>query len=83
MKLEYDKKVASLNRLETRGVNTVSLERKKAAVSHQQTRYTVDMMSMDSTVSEINRLRDEQLHPKLVELVDGLVMLLHHIYNIL
>lgn len=72
MKLEYDKKVASLNRLESRGVNTVSLERKKAAVSHQQTRYTVDMMSMDSTVSEINRLRDEQLHPKLVELVYGM-----------
>lgn len=83
MKLEYNKKVASLNRLETRGVNTVSLERKKAAVSHQQTRYTVDMMSMDSTVSEINRLRDEQLHPKLVELVDGMAtmwetMRIHH-----
>jgi hypothetical protein len=29
------------------------------------------MQSMDSTVSEINQLRDEQLYPKLVELVDG------------
>jgi len=29
------------------------------------------MQSMDSTVSEINRLRDEQLYPKLVALVDA------------
>jgi hypothetical protein len=31
------------------------------------------MQSMDSTVSEINRLRDKQLYPKLMDLVDGWV----------
>lgn len=71
MKLEYQKKVASLNKLKKRGTSTDSLERTKAAVSHLHTRYIVDMQSMDSTVSEINRLRDEQLYPKLVALVDG------------
>ncbi|PPD91100.1 hypothetical protein GOBAR_DD11961 [Gossypium barbadense] len=39
--------------------------------------------SMDSTVSEVNRLRDEQLYPKLVMLVDGMAnmwasMCIHH-----
>ncbi|KAI3455413.1 hypothetical protein Pfo_012076 [Paulownia fortunei] len=72
MKLEYQKKVASLNKLKKRGSNTEALERTKAAVSHLHTRYIVDMQSMDSTVSEINRLRDEQLYPKLVALVDGM-----------
>ncbi|PIN10817.1 hypothetical protein CDL12_16588 [Handroanthus impetiginosus] len=72
MKLEYQKKVASLNKLKKRGSNTEALERMKASVSHLHTRYIVDMQSMDSTVSEINRLRDEQLYPKLVALVDGM-----------
>ncbi|KAJ6415927.1 hypothetical protein OIU84_004673 [Salix udensis] len=71
MKYEYQRKVNSLNKQKKRGTNTESLEKLKAAVSHLHTRYIVDMQSMDSTVSEINRLRDEQLYPKLVQLVDG------------
>lgn len=72
MKLEYQKKIASLNKLKKRGASTDHLERTKATVSHLHTRYIVDMQSMDSTVSEINRLRDEQLYPKLTQLVDGM-----------
>ncbi|XP_021829226.1 uncharacterized protein LOC110769532 [Prunus avium] len=82
MKFEYQKKVASLNRLKKRG-NSEASEKAKAAVSHLHTRYIVDMQSMDSTVSEINSLRDRQLYPKLVQLVEGMatmweVMRDHH-----
>ncbi|KAJ6711617.1 hypothetical protein OIU79_007953 [Salix purpurea] len=73
MKYEYQRKVNSLNKQKKRGTNSESLEKLKAAVSHLHTRYIVDMQSMDSTVSEINQLRDEQLYPKLVQLVDGMV----------
>ncbi|KAL0010482.1 hypothetical protein SO802_005590 [Lithocarpus litseifolius] len=72
MKFEYQKKVASLNRHKKRGNNSEALEKAKAAVSHLHTRYIVDMQSLDSTVLEINRLRDEQLYPKLVQLVEGM-----------
>ncbi|KDP37214.1 hypothetical protein JCGZ_06270 [Jatropha curcas] len=72
MKFEYQKKVASLNKQKKRGSNAESLEKLKAAVSHLHTRYIVDMQSMDSTVAEINRLRDEQLYPRLAQLVDGM-----------
>uniref|UniRef100_A0A2P2JDI8 Uncharacterized protein LOC105108845 n=1 Tax=Rhizophora mucronata TaxID=61149 RepID=A0A2P2JDI8_RHIMU len=72
MKYDYQKKVALLNKQKNRGINSESLEKLKAAVSHLHTRYIVDMQSMDSTVLEINRLRDEQLYPKLVRLVDGM-----------
>lgn len=75
MKLEYQKKIASLNKLKKRGASTDHLERTKATVSHLHTRYIVDMQSMDSTVSEINRLRDEQLYPKLVQLVEGMAIM--------
>ncbi|KAJ6394556.1 hypothetical protein OIU77_023707 [Salix suchowensis] len=73
MKYEYQRKVNSLNKQKKRGTNSESLEKLKAAVSHLHTRYIVDMQSMDSTVSEINQLRDEQLYPKLVDLVAGMV----------
>ncbi|EHA8587421.1 nitrate regulatory gene2 protein [Cocos nucifera] len=72
MKIEYQRKVALLNRQKKRGVSAEALQRTKAAVSHLHTRYIVDMQSMDSTVSEVECLRDNQLYPKLVELVDGM-----------
>lgn len=71
MKIEYQKKVAMLNKKKQRNTSSDSLEKIKAAVSLLHTRYIVDMQSMDSTVSEINHLRDERLCQKLVELVDG------------
>lgn len=72
MKIDYQKKVSLLQKQKKRGVKLETLEKTKAAVSHLHTRYIVDMQSMDSTVSEINRLRDRQLFPKLVDLVDGM-----------
>lgn len=71
MKFEYQRKVATLNKLKKKGTNSEALEKAKATVSHLHTRYIVDMQSLDSTVSEINRLRDQVLYPRLVQLVDG------------
>ncbi|XVF69473.1 hypothetical protein PTKIN_Ptkin11bG0085100 [Pterospermum kingtungense] len=83
MKLEYKRKVAWLNKKKKHGASVESLEKTKAVISHLHMRYIVDMQSMDSTVSEVNRLRDEQLYPKLVMLVDGMgnmwaSMCVHH-----
>jgi hypothetical protein len=71
MKIEYQKKIASLNKQKKRGRNSEALEKTKAAVKYLHTRYMVDFQAMDSTSSEIQRLRDEQLYPNLVELVEG------------
>ncbi|KAI4324732.1 hypothetical protein MLD38_030189 [Melastoma candidum] len=83
LKYEYTRKVALLSKQKKRGSNSESSEKLKAAVSHLHTRYIVDMQSMDSTVMEIKRLRDEQLYPKLLQLVDGMAkmwetMRIHH-----
>ncbi|CAN8265147.1 unnamed protein product [Cochlearia groenlandica] len=83
MKIEYQKKVSLLNRHKKRGASVETVEKTKAAVSHLHTRYIVDMQSMDSTVSEVNRLRDDQLYPRLVSLVEGMAkmwtnMCIHH-----
>lgn len=72
MKIEYQRKVAVLNKRQKQGTHSEALEKAKAAVGHLHTRYIVDMQSMDSTVSEIAHLRDDHLYPKLVSLVDGM-----------
>ncbi|KAL2236063.1 UNVERIFIED_CONTAM: Protein ALTERED PHOSPHATE STARVATION RESPONSE 1 [Sesamum indicum] len=72
MKLEYQRKVAVLNKLKKRNASSEQLEKAKAAVSHLHTRYIVDMQSLDSTVAEVNDIRDKQLYPKLVALVQGM-----------
>ncbi|KAK7294184.1 hypothetical protein RJT34_17069 [Clitoria ternatea] len=83
MKFEYQRKLATLNKLKERGTNSEALEKAKVTVSRLHTKYIVDMQSLDSTVSEINRLRDRQLYPRLVQLVDAMttmweVMRAHH-----
>ncbi|KZV42003.1 hypothetical protein F511_14317 [Dorcoceras hygrometricum] len=69
IKQEYQRKVAVLNKLKKRKASSEQLEKAKAAVSHLHTRYIVDMQSLDSTVSEVNDIRDKQLYPKLVSLI--------------
>ncbi|XP_020274621.1 uncharacterized protein LOC109849215 [Asparagus officinalis] len=81
MKIDYQRKVALLNKQKKRGASPESIEKTKAAVSHLHTRYIVDMQSMDSTVHEIQRLRDEQLYPKLVELVDEMAKMWETMYS--
>ncbi|KAK4778025.1 hypothetical protein SAY87_018212 [Trapa incisa] len=85
LKIEYQKKVAMLNKKKQSGTNPNSLEKIKATVSHLHTRYVVDMQSLDSTVAEINRLRDERLYQRLVQLIDGMArmweIMKEHYYN--
>ncbi|XP_062181264.1 protein ALTERED PHOSPHATE STARVATION RESPONSE 1-like [Phragmites australis] len=83
MKLEYQRKVALLNRQKRHNAAIEVLEKTKAAVTHLHTRYIVDMQSMDSTVSEIQHLRDNQLYPRLLDLADRMAkmwedMHMHH-----
>ncbi|KAG8043150.1 hypothetical protein GUJ93_ZPchr0585g33750 [Zizania palustris] len=83
MKLEYQRKVALLNRQKKNNAATEVLEKTKAAVTHLHTRYIVDMQSMDSTVAEIEHLRDNQLYPRLLDLADRMAkmwedMHIHH-----
>ncbi|KAL6639055.1 hypothetical protein ACP70R_022785 [Stipagrostis hirtigluma subsp. patula] len=83
IKMTYQRKLAVLNKKKQRGVSSSSVEKTKSVVSHLHTKYIVDLQTMESTVAEINRLRDQQLYPKLLELVKGMghmwdAMYVHH-----
>jgi Protein of unknown function (DUF632) len=71
MKMAYNEKLTSLNKKKKRGASSSSIERTRSFASHLHTKYVVAMQTMESTLSEIDRLRDSQLYPKLVELVEG------------
>ncbi|GLJ38758.1 hypothetical protein SUGI_0790170 [Cryptomeria japonica] len=81
MKIEYQKKIALLNKQKKRGRNSEGLEKTKAAVKYLHTRYMVDFQAMDSTSSEIKRLRDDQLYPHLVYLVAGMAKMWKSMYD--
>ncbi|KAJ3676303.1 hypothetical protein LUZ60_003715 [Juncus effusus] len=81
MKIEYQRKVVLLNKQKKNGASLEALEKTKAAVSHLHTRYIVDMQSMDSTVAEIQQLRDGALYPRLVSLTDGLAEMWRAMYH--
>ncbi|KAL5072675.1 hypothetical protein RYX36_011659 [Vicia faba] len=59
-KSEYQRKVATINKLEKIGKNIEMLEKEKAA------------LIIGLKISEINLLRDQQLYQKLEQLVDGM-----------
>lgn len=75
MKMAYNERLALLNKKKKRGASSGSIERTKSIVSHLHTKYVVATQTMESTLSEIDRLRDSQLYPKLVELVEGYIAL--------
>ncbi|XP_058728975.1 nitrate regulatory gene2 protein-like [Vicia villosa] len=83
-KSEYQRKVITINKVEKRGKNIETLEKEKAALSHLDSVHIVDMQLLDSTISEINLLRDQQLYQKLVHLVDGMATMwgtMHYHYK--
>ncbi|KQK20360.1 nitrate regulatory gene2 protein [Brachypodium distachyon] len=81
IKMEYQQKLAVLNKKKQRGASSSSLEKSKSAASHLHTKYVVDLQTMESTIAEINRLRDQQLYPKLLELVNGMWQMWDKMYG--
>ncbi|KAJ3691891.1 hypothetical protein LUZ61_000016 [Rhynchospora tenuis] len=81
MKIEYQRKIALLNKQKKNSASIEALEKTKAAMNHFHTRYIVDMQILDCTVSEIQHLRDNQLYPKLVALADGMSKMWGEMYK--
>ncbi|KAJ3669347.1 hypothetical protein LUZ60_011297 [Juncus effusus] len=70
MKMAYFEKLDVLNKKKKRGAGPGSLEQAKTVASHLHTKYVVATQTVESTLNEIDRLRDSQLYPKLDNLVE-------------
>ncbi|KAH9294954.1 hypothetical protein KI387_038542 [Taxus chinensis] len=69
----YEKKRAQLRNQETEGKSQQVIDKTRAAIKDLHSRIRVGIHAVDSVSMRIQRLRDEELQPQLVELIQGLV----------
>ncbi|CAJ1941779.1 unnamed protein product [Sphenostylis stenocarpa] len=72
VRIAYDKKCQLLRNHDVNGEEPSSLDKTRAAIRDLHTQITVSIHSVESISRRIETLRDEELHPQLLELVQGL-----------
>lgn len=73
IKMEHEKKVELVRKLEMRRADYVKTEKAKKEVEKLESQMMVASQTIDSTSAEIVKLREIELYPQLIELVKGLV----------
>ncbi|KAG5596612.1 hypothetical protein H5410_037844 [Solanum commersonii] len=72
IRLAYEKKLAQLRNLDVNGADPSSVDKTRAAIRNLDTQIKVSIHSVESISRRIETLRDEELQPQLLELVQGL-----------
>ncbi|KAH9307884.1 hypothetical protein KI387_035795 [Taxus chinensis] len=80
-KVEHDKKVTLLRKLELKGEDEVKIEKTKATVKRLQSQILVAVQAVDTTSAAILKLRESELYPQLVELSKGLMHMWRTMYE--
>ncbi|CAA7404917.1 unnamed protein product [Spirodela intermedia] len=80
-KLEFGKKVALLRKQEARGQDWTITARTRLSMEELQTEIVSLQESIGRTCSSISKLRDEELHPQLVELCSGFMEMWRTMYQ--
>ncbi|MCL7049217.1 hypothetical protein MKW94_010828 [Papaver nudicaule] len=69
----YDRKCAQLRNQDVKGDDTRSMDKTRAVVKDLYTRMWVAIRTAESISERIEKLRDEELQPQLIELLQGLM----------
>ncbi|KAI3842802.1 hypothetical protein MKW92_030983 [Papaver armeniacum] len=69
----YDRKCAQLKNQDVKGDDARSMDKTRAVVKDLYTRMLVAIRTAESISERIEKLRDEELHPQLIELLQGLM----------
>lgn len=72
LRLEYEKRMAHLRSQDVKGEEPSSVDKTRAALRSLDTRMKVSIQTVQSISRRIEVLRDEELHPQLMELIQGL-----------
>lgn len=76
--MAYEKKCTQLNNQAAKGDEPSTLEKTRTALRDLHTQIKVSIHSIEAISKRIETLRDEELQPQLLELVQGYVTLLYH-----
>uniref|UniRef100_A0A0D3H9G4 DUF632 domain-containing protein n=1 Tax=Oryza barthii TaxID=65489 RepID=A0A0D3H9G4_9ORYZ len=81
LKQEHDKKIGLLRKQEVKGVDYLKMEKNKMEIESLDSKMLVATQSIETTTSEIMRLRESELFPQLLELVAGLMSMWRGMYE--
>ncbi|KAJ7955819.1 Protein of unknown function (DUF630 and DUF632) [Quillaja saponaria] len=72
VRIAYEKKCMQLRNQDMKGVDPSAVDKTRAAIRDLHTQIKVSIHSVEAVSGRIETLRDEELHPQLLELVQGL-----------
>lgn len=76
MRVVFDGKCEQLKHLSERGAEAEKLEAVEASIRKLTTKIRIAIQVVDTISRKINQLRDEELFPQIIELIEGYVV--HH-----
>ncbi|CAN0918789.1 Protein ALTERED PHOSPHATE STARVATION RESPONSE 1 [Linum grandiflorum] len=81
IKMEHEKKVGLFRKLEMKRADYLKTEKTKKEVEKLESQMMVASQAIESTSSEIIKLRETELYPQLLELVKGLMCMWRSMYE--
>ncbi|XP_047974204.1 protein ALTERED PHOSPHATE STARVATION RESPONSE 1-like [Salvia hispanica] len=81
LKLEHEKRVAALRKLEMKNADYIKTEKAKKEVEKLESQMTVAVQAIETTSIEIIKLRESELHPQLLQLVKGFMGMWRSMYE--
>ncbi|KAI4327758.1 hypothetical protein L6164_020183 [Bauhinia variegata] len=81
IKIEHEKKVALLRKLEMKRADYVRTEKMKKEVEKLESQMMVASQAIESTSDEVIKLREKELYPQLLELIKGLTCMWRSMYE--
>lgn len=80
-KIEHDKRVEHLRKLELKRADYMKTEKTKKEIEKLESQMMVASQAIETTSAEIVKLRDTELYPQLLELVKGLMCMWRSMYE--
>lgn len=81
IKIEHEKRVAQLRKLEMKRADYVKTEKTKKEVEKLESQMMVASQAIETTSTEIIKLRETELYPQLIVLVKGLMCMWRSMYE--
>ncbi|XP_062102678.1 protein ALTERED PHOSPHATE STARVATION RESPONSE 1 [Humulus lupulus] len=81
IKIEHGKKMSTLKKLELKRADYMKTEKTKKEVEKLESEMMVASQAIESTSTEIIKLRETELHPQLIDLVKGLMCMWRSMYE--
>ncbi|GMI68210.1 Altered Phosphate Starvation Response 1 [Hibiscus trionum] len=82
IKIEHEKRVAHLRKLEVKRAEYMKTEKTKKEVEKLESQMMVASQAIETTSAEIIKLRESELYPQLLEFVKGLMCMWRSMYEI-